>query len=231
MPLIVATLIIVAVMGVVQFLTSLISALVDPGPSSTYVSDGTSFAFSYSLSSPIGILVGIIGWIIALVVSATLQSGYYSAILEIANGQQQVTIGSFFRPRNIGNVIIAGLITSVITIIGVALCIIPGVIASIFFLFTIVALLDRNLAPLDAIKASVDLAKNNLGQVALTWLVLVGCLIAGFAVCGVGLLVAFPVMALIQAYAWRKLTGGQVAELNPHPLPPGPPPPTGPREY
>ena len=32
------------------------------------------------------------------------------------------------------------------------------------------------------------------------------------------------VASLLQVYAWRQLSGGQIAPLNPQPLPPQPPP-------
>ena len=84
--------------------------------------------------------------------------GVHRRILDIANGQQ-VSMGSFFRPRYIGNVIIAGLIVGIVTTIGFILCIVPGVIASIMLMFTVVTLLDRNLSPVDAVKSSFDLSK------------------------------------------------------------------------
>ncbi len=161
-----------------------------------------------------GILISIVGWFVLLIVGAAIQSGYISGVLDIANGQQ-VSVGSFFRPRNIGQVIIAGLIVGVITTIGFFLCIIPGVIASIMLVFTIVALLDRNLSPVDAVKTSFELSKANFGNVFVTWLVMVATAFVGALLCGVGLLVAVPVAALILVYAWRRLSGGQVAPLTP----------------
>jgi uncharacterized membrane protein len=83
------------------------------------------------------------------VVAAAVQSAYLGGMLDIADGRE-VSIGSFFRPRNIGNVIIAGLIVGVITTVGFLLFVIPGLIASIMLMFTVVSLLDRNLAPIEA---------------------------------------------------------------------------------
>jgi uncharacterized membrane protein len=212
---------------VLQTIFSFASAAVEPGDNSSYVSDGTSFAFSYSLSSPVGILISFIGWIVLLVVSAVIQSAYYSGVLDIANGQP-VSVGSFFKPRSIGNVVLASLIVGVITSIGFVLCVIPGLIASIMLMFAIIALLDRGLSAVDSIKASFDIAKANFGPVFLTWLVIVVAVIIGALLCGVGLLVALPVVSLIEVYAWRKLSGGQIAALNPQPLPPQPPQQFGP---
>jgi uncharacterized membrane protein len=226
-PLIVASLVYGVIVAVLQTIINLVSSALSPDPTTSYVSDGSSFSFSYALTSPAAIIVGIIGWFVTLLVGAAIQSAYYSGVLDIANGQP-VSIGSFFKPRNIGNVIIATLIVGVITAIGFVLCIVPGVIASILLMFTVVALLDRNLPPVDSVKASFELAKANFGPVFITWLVIVATVAVGALLCGVGLLVAIPVAALIEVYAWRKLSGAGVADLNPQPLPPGPPPQAGP---
>jgi uncharacterized membrane protein len=161
-----------------------------------------------------GILISIVGWFVSLIVGAAIQSGYISGVLDIANGQQ-VSVGSFFRPRNIGQVIIAGLIVGVITTIGLFLCVIPGLLASIMLLFTVVALLDRNLSAVDAVKTSFDTSKANFGNAFLTWLVGIAIVFVGAILCGVGLLVAVPVAALFLVFAWRRISGGQVAPLTP----------------
>src|SRR5258705_9736915 len=133
-------------------------------------------------------------------------------------------MGSFFRPGNIGNVILAGLSVGIVTSIGFILCIIPGVIASIMLMFTVVALLDRNLSPVEAVKSSFDLSKANFGNVILAWLVLIATFIVGALLCVVGLLVAAPVATLFLVDTYRILNGGQGPGLNPPPPPPGPPP-------
>ncbi len=214
-PLIIATLVYGLIIVVLQVIVNLLQAAVSPGVSD-YSSSGSGFSYSWSTTSMGlgGILISIVGWFVLLIVGAAIQSGYISGVLDIANGQQ-VSVGSFFRPRNIGQVIIAGLIVGVITTIGFFLCIIPGVIASIMLVFTIVALLDRNLSPVDAVKTSFELSKANFGNVFVTWLAMVATAFVGALLCGVGLLVAVPVAALILVYAWRRLSGGQVAPLTP----------------
>ena len=214
-PLIIATLVYGLILVVLQVIVNLLQAAVSPGVSD-YTSSGNGFSYSWSTTSMGlgGILISIVGWFVSLIVGAAIQSGYISGVLDIANGQQ-VSVGSFFRPRNIGQVIIAGLIVGVITTIGFFLCIIPGVIASIMLVFTVVALLDRNLSPVDAVKTSFDLSKANFGNVFVTWLAMVATAFVGALLCGVGLIVAVPVAALILVYAWRRLTGGQVAPLTP----------------
>lgn len=220
-PLIVATLVYGVITVLLQALIGVLSTMVGD-ESATYLSDGGNVLFSYDLSTPAGIAVTVIGSIVALVVGGAIQSAYYSGVLDIANGRK-VGIGSFFKPRNVGSVIIASVIVGILSSIGYALCVLPGLAVTLFTMFTVVALLDRNLSPIEAIKTSFRIAKNNFGAVILTFLVILAVTIVGALLCGVGLLVAFPVVALLEVYAYRKLSGGQVADLNPQPLPPGPP--------
>ena len=214
-PLIIATLVYGLIVIVLQVIINLLQAAVSPGVSD-YTSDANGFSYSWSTTSMGfgGILISIVGWFVSLIVGAAIQSGFLSGVLDIANGQQ-VSVGSFFRPRNIGQVIIAGLIVGVITTIGFFLCVIPGLLASILLIFTVVALLDRNLSAVDAVKTSFEASKANFGSAFLTWLVGVAIIVAGAIVCGVGLLVAVPVAALFVVFAWRRITGGQIAPLTP----------------
>lgn len=212
-PLIVATLVFGVVLLALQGIVNIVQMLVSPGDTS-YVADDSGLSFSYAATGVAGILVAIIGWFLSLVVTAAIQSAFLGGIFDIANGQQ-VTVGSFFRPRNIGNVIIAGLIVGVITTIGLFLCIVPGVIASFLLMFTTIAVLDRNLAPMDAIKSSFQTAKANVGPVLLVWLTSIAVVLVGVLLCGVGLLVAAPVATLLLVYTYRTLNGGYVAPAVP----------------
>lgn len=226
--LIVPTLVYGIIVFGLQLLFGALSSAVDP-ESTSYTSDGDGFSFSYNVNGPASLAITILGSIVALVVGGIIQSAYYNGMLDVANGRP-VTIGSFFKPRNVGAVIIASVIVGLLTSIGFALCIIPGFVVVIFTMFTVIALLDRNLSPIDAIKTSFNIAKNNFGQVLLTFLVVFAVTLVGALLCGVGLLVALPLAALIEVYAYRKLSGGQVADLNPQPLPPGPPPQVTPQQ-
>jgi uncharacterized membrane protein len=213
---VVATLVFGLVVVVLQAIIQFLSAALAPTDYSSYTSDANSFSYSWSSSSygAASIIVTIIGWILLLVVSGWIQSAYLSGMLDIANGRE-VTVGSFFKPRNLGSVIVASLIVGLLSAIGFFLCIIPGVIVSILLMFTVVALLDRNLAAVDAVKASFEISKANFGNVFLAWLVMVATMIVGALLCGVGLLVAYPVATLFLVYTYRSLTGGQVAPATP----------------
>ncbi len=76
-----------------------------------------------------------------------------------------MTVGSFFKPRNFGNVILAGALLAVISAVLNSLSLVPGFLFALlslvlifvfafFTLFTIAFATDRALAPIDALKAS-----------------------------------------------------------------------------
>lgn len=221
--LIVPTLVYSVILGIVYGIVYGLAFALAPDTVTTYDSYGSGFEYSASASLGVAsILVLALGGLVMLVLVAAMESAYLGGVFDIANGQP-VAIGSFFKPRNIGAVILTSVIVSILTSIGYALCVIPGLVVAIFTIFALPAVIDRNMSPIDAIKHSVEIARANIGPVILTWLTMVVIVFVGALVCGVGLLVAVPVAALLLVYSYRKLSGGAIAELNPQPLPPGPP--------
>ncbi|MDZ7884977.1 MAG: hypothetical protein U5N53_19725 [Mycobacterium sp.] len=206
----VPTLVFGVVYAVLQGVIQTISTAFSTVDSSSY-GDGYSASISMGLG---GIVVSVIGGIVTVIVAAVVQSAYIGGMLDIANGQP-VEIGSFFKPRNVVNVIIASVLSSIIVAIGVLLCIVPGVIATIMLFFTTAVVVDRNVSGIDGLSTSFNMAKANFGPVALTWLTTIGIGILGVLACLVGLIVAYPVIALVTVYAYRKLSGGFVAPLTP----------------
>lgn len=209
-PLLVATLIAGLILAVFNTISSQVLQAVSPEAFTTVDSgDGLIESTTRTITGS-GIAVLTLSTLVQLVISGVIASAYYGGLLDIANGQQ-VTVGSFFRPRNVVSVVVASVIVGILTVLGLMLCIIPGVIVGLLTVFTTVAIVDRNLSPIDGIRASIAVAKTNLGKVFLAWLVSTALLVVGALLCGVGLLVAAPVAYLFLVYTYRKLGGGSVA--------------------
>jgi uncharacterized membrane protein len=213
--LIIPTLVYALIVGIVAGIVYGLAFALAPSGVTTYDSYDSGFSYEYSAGfGAASFIVLALGALILLVLLAAISSAYIGGILDIANGVP-VTAGSFFKPRHIGPVIIATVLVGIATAIGNALCYLPGLIVSIFAFFTTVALLDRNLSAIDAIKASIDITKNNFVQVLITWLLFAVIMFVGSLLCGIGIIVAAPVAILFEVYAFRRLTGGQVAPLTP----------------
>src|SRR5262249_10457895 len=154
------------------------------------------------------------GTIAFLVVVFAIQSAYTSSLLDIADGQQ-VALGSFFKPRNVGNVIVAGGIVAVLTTIGSLLCVLPRLLAGFLTLSTVDALPAPNLSPVGGIGAGGDPTGAHPPTAFLAGLLAARVVTAGAVVCYVGLVVAAPVASLFLVYTYRRFTGGQVAPATP----------------
>ncbi len=175
-----------------------------------------------------GLIVMIVGYVLIYAVGIFAQSAFLSGCLDIADGRP-VSIGSFFKPRSLGNVILAAIIVGILASIGSFLCIIPGLIVGIFAQFTIPFIIDRSQGAIDGLKSSFTTVQSNFVNALLSFLVQAAALVVGSIACGIGVLVGGPVAALILIYTYRKLSGGQVVPLE-QPggyqagPPPGPPP-------
>ena len=107
-----------------------------------------------------GLIVMVVGYLLIYAVGIFAQSAFLSGCLDIADGRP-VTIGSFFKPRNLGKVILAAMIVGILTSIGSFLCIIPGLILGIFAQFTIPFVIDRSQGAIDGLKSSFSTVQSN----------------------------------------------------------------------
>lgn len=161
-----------------------------------------------------GFFLGIIlyGLIIALVMIAAqvIGAGLIRASLDITEGKPFLT-STVFKFDKMGSVIVTSLIIAAATFVGTILCYLPGLIVGFFTSYSLYFVMDKGLAPVDAIKASVNLVKDNIGT-ALIWYI-VGGLVAGAGAiaCGVGLLVTIPIFLIGTAFTYKHLTGQPVA--------------------
>ncbi|OBK92449.1 hypothetical protein A5645_23590 [Mycobacterium asiaticum] len=187
---------------------------------------GSGYAYEASTSSfsAISYIVLTIGYIAAFFVAMYMQAALVTGALEIADGRP-VSIGTFFKPRNVGGVLLATLLLGLAAVL--TSCTFVGPLIITFFAqFAIAFVVDKGLSPVDSIKASFATVRANLGPSALSWLVQYAVVLVGEIACFVGLIAALPVASLIQVYTYRKLTGGQVVEDSQQQpgYPAGPPP-------
>ncbi|QCX26227.1 hypothetical protein [Nocardioides jishulii] len=121
------------------------------------------------------------------------------------------TIGDLFGGINWLHVIIASVVLSVLTTIGLVLCLLPGLAVMFFTFFTLFFIIDRDQNAFEAIGSSFSFVSKNAGTMFVFALACFGVYLLGFIACCVGLLVAFPVAAVAQSYTFRTLQGEPVA--------------------
>jgi uncharacterized membrane protein len=210
------------VYGVLIVAASSVTGLGQNMGTTTTSSDGSNYSVSTNLGAA-GLTVVALGYLLSFLVGAFAQAAFLSGCLDAADGRP-VSIGSFFKPRNLGMAFLAALLVDVLTTIGFFACVLPGLIVWIFTQFTLLFVVDRSQSAIKGFTSSFSTVGSNFGNALLVWLVNLLVLIAGAVACGVGLLVAAPIAALFLTYAYRKFSGGQVVPLQQPGYQTGPPP-------
>lgn len=158
----------------------------------------------FSLSA---LVLGIVVATVAFTVGAFVARG----ALDVADGRD-FDLGAAIGKVNVVNVVITALLVAVATQIGLLLLVIPGIVVSFlcwFALFYVVE--DDATSPVDAITESVKLVSSRVGDSLLLALLGFLVMIAGAIALVVGLAVAYPIVLLASAYAYRRFRGQPVA--------------------
>jgi uncharacterized membrane protein len=141
---------------------------------------------------------------------AALQLFIIRATLMLIRGER-LDASRIMTTENLGGYIVGAIIVGILTFVGFILCIVPGILVIFFTFFWGYFLVDKNMAPMDAITASYNLVKDNVGQVVvfvlLSWVVM----FVGVIACGVGIIVAWPVVIIATGYMYKRLQGEPVA--------------------
>lgn len=193
-----------AIVGVFYFILIASSAAVTP----TVDAYGNVRAASGGIGALFGIgglAIGAIVMVLAFLVQAVMVRG----ALEVTYGRP-VTLKTFFNFADAGRIIVAALVTGLIVGVGVLLCVLPGLVAMFFLQFVLYFVIDKGMGVGDALRASFNLAKANVGPAVL--LLLLAYVVQGVGgACYIGIVVAMPLTYLMTAYMYRRLLGEPVA--------------------
>lgn len=149
-------------------------------------------------------------YVLFFIYAQVIGAGLIRESIGVTQGRPFSTAG-VFKFEKIGNVIVTSLLVGLGTFIGTILCVIPGIIFGFMTMYSLFFVVDKNLSPVDAIKASIDLVKNNVGSTIIWYLVAYVIVLVGALLCGIGLLAAIPVVLLGSAYTYKKLLNEPVA--------------------
>jgi len=156
------------------------------------------------------LLVQLVSSLVTSIPGLILGLCFIRGVLDVAEGRP-FELGQLFTRIPWGSGIITSILVSLMTTVGMLLCVLPGIAVAVFAYFSLYFVIDRQLSPVDAIKASFGLVRDNLGNTILWVLVAFVMMVVGACLCGVGLLVAMPLMYLGSAYTYKKLTQQPVA--------------------
>jgi uncharacterized membrane protein len=155
---------------------------------------------------------GLAGLVVSFI-AQLLGAGLIKVALDVADGKETST-GEVFAWAAKPKVVAAALIVALATFVGTLLCYLPGIVVGFLLVFTMFFVVDRDMEPMEAVRASIRFTTSHLGETVLFYLLGIVVLIVGAILCGVGLLVAVPVVLLGAAYTYRTLHGQPVAPVE-----------------
>jgi len=178
---------------------------------------GTLLAFLLLLpamsGSDAGAVIGFVGFSVAIVavmvVAFVVQAGIYRAGLGVTRGIEP-SLGMLVARENLGTYIGTTLLMGLGYFVGFLLCIIPGLVFLFFTAYAPLIALDKGVGPVDAIKQSIELVRNNAGQVFIILILAYAVQYLGQLACYVGVLVSIPVGLVMLTYSYRALTNDTV---------------------
>jgi len=136
------------------------------------------------------------------------------------------------------NYLVGQILYGLIVLAGFILLIVPGIIWAIKYQFVGYLILDKEMAPVAALKRSGEMTKGSKGNLFVLGLIFLGITILGAIACLVGLFAAIPTVMVAHAYVYRKLASqarletmaaaSTVPPAQTPPVPPLTPPPIPP---
>jgi uncharacterized membrane protein len=179
--------VIVLIIFAIQLVINILSQALQAGSDSLFVGLTLSFALTA----------------VSIFSSFLLQAGLIRAALAITRGEAPEP-SMLFQTDKLGPYAVASIIVSLLIFVGLLLCCIPGLIVAFFTYFFGFYVIDRDVAPVDSIKASVKLVQDNFGSVLLLMIVVV---LLNLITCGLASGVTFIALG----YAYKTLNGEPVA--------------------
>ena len=156
------------------------------------------------------LILGVIGGLVYYTVVGFIQAAITRAALAITDGKK-IEVGTILSADRLGKIIVTAFLVGIATAIGYLFCGIGAIIVSFFLAYTFYFLLDQNLEPTQALSASFNFVKEHLGDLLVFYLVSLLAYFVGALICGIGLLVAAPVVLIATAYTYKKFTNQAVA--------------------
>jgi uncharacterized membrane protein len=148
------------------------------------------------------------------VVGLILAMGLIRCALAVVKGQTP-QVDMLFQTEGLGAYFVCSVIVGLMVAIGLILCIIPGIIVAIIFMFYGYLIVENpSLGVGDALKRAQEMTKGRLGELFVFGLALFGINLVGALLCGVGLLFTYGITAVAVGYAYRTLSGESVAPVQ-----------------
>jgi len=152
--------------------------------------------------------IPVLGSIASMILNGVFMGGLYGFFLKKIRGES-VAFEDVFAGFKVALVplILTGLVSSVLTGLGLLLCIIPGIYVAVCWIFAIPLVMDRKMAFWDGMELSRKTISQNWFAFFLLGLVAGLVALAGVLACVIGLFVTVPLAIGMIAYAYEDTFG------------------------
>jgi hypothetical protein len=163
---------------------------------------------------------------VGILLNGPLIAGLYVYCLKRIRGQQANLNDAFSGFQNFVQLMLGGLVTTLLISIGTLFCFIPGIYLSVAWQLTFPLIQERQIGFWEAMEVSRKVISKHFWGVFLLMLMLFLINFAGALCCVVGLFVTVPLSFLALAYLYEDLFGppGALAQGAPNELAPVQPP-------
>lgn len=150
--------------------------------------------------------ISILHTIVWLLLSSLLLLGIYKIAFEISQHRHAKLLDIFKNGNLLLQFCAAYILYAIIVPIGIVLLIVPGIIWAVQFSFYPLLIIDKNLNPIEALKASSRLTHGYKWQLFNIFLILFMINVVGCLLIGIGLLVTIPVTLFAYVSLYRELS-------------------------
>ena len=177
----------------------------------------------FILSSLIGVLLmpaqgSIVGNIIAnllsIVISCAFMLGYIKNMFQTLDGEEPQFSAYGSQSRKIVTYFVASLIYIIAVSIGIILLLVPGIYLAVRLQFCTQFIVEENCGITESLKKSWQLTEGQVMPLLLLLLTMIGIALVGCILFFIGILVAMPLIYMMQCYVFRKLNAVSANEIQ-----------------
>lgn len=151
-------------------------------------------------------LLGLVSGILSMLFQGVFYAGFYYFILRIMRGETPAVLDVFggFK-RNFVQLMLGGVVMSLLIGLGLILCILPGIYLGVSYIFALPLIIDKEMGFWDAMELSRQTVGKHFFWVLLFLIAVIFVTLLGLIGCIVGIFFTIPIAAAALLYAYEDI--------------------------
>jgi len=160
----------------------------------------------------IAVMFSLLDYVISMLFNVWIGIGEALYFLKIARGQKAEIADIFAGGPHFFSILVASLLVALIVLVGLLLCIVPGVIFALMFSQYYFLILDRKVGIIDSLNISKGITTGSKLTLFAIGMVEIAIVFLGALACCVGLLAVVPFISLLPPVIYLAMTGQRTAD-------------------